>query len=169
MILHSFIEYLKYRWKAKGRHGIHSPFVYDLVEHVLLDKGPIERAYIIAYPSLPLCYENLASRIAAYYKYQTILLLPSQNTGSINQETDFLLLDESAYAVWCALFDEYFPLLKKESAVLIAGIHKTLQHTAEWKKLCADPRVRLSMDLFGVGLLFFKDEIKEQQYFILKY
>lgn len=25
-------EYIKYRWKAKGRHGIHSPFIYDFVD-----------------------------------------------------------------------------------------------------------------------------------------
>ncbi|MES2799200.1 MAG: class I SAM-dependent methyltransferase [Bacteroidota bacterium] len=29
-----FFEYIKYRWNAKGRHGIHSPFVYEI-----LDKG----------------------------------------------------------------------------------------------------------------------------------
>jgi predicted O-methyltransferase YrrM len=28
-------EYIKYRWKAKGRHGIHSPFVFDLVDKCL--------------------------------------------------------------------------------------------------------------------------------------
>lgn len=30
------LEYIKYRWKAKGRHGIHSPFVYDFVDKCLL-------------------------------------------------------------------------------------------------------------------------------------
>lgn len=28
-------EYIKYRWNAKRRHGIHSPFIYDLVDNAL--------------------------------------------------------------------------------------------------------------------------------------
>ena len=29
------VEYIKYRWKAKGRHGVHSPFVYDITDKCL--------------------------------------------------------------------------------------------------------------------------------------
>lgn len=28
-------EYIKYRWKAKGRHGTHSPFIYQFVDECL--------------------------------------------------------------------------------------------------------------------------------------
>jgi hypothetical protein len=34
--MHRFIQYLRYRLKAKSRHGIHSPFVYALVDQCLL-------------------------------------------------------------------------------------------------------------------------------------
>ena len=35
VLLNIVIEYIKYRWNAKGRHVIHSPFIYDLVDDAL--------------------------------------------------------------------------------------------------------------------------------------
>jgi predicted O-methyltransferase YrrM len=39
-VKHLFLifEYIKYRLKASTAHGIHSPFVYDFIAHVLKDK-----------------------------------------------------------------------------------------------------------------------------------
>ena len=36
MSFNQFIEYIKYRLKARNRHGIHSPFVYELIDKCLL-------------------------------------------------------------------------------------------------------------------------------------
>ena len=170
MSLHAFIEYLKYKWNAKGRHGVHSPFVYDLIDHVLLDHGPISREYIVEYPSLPLHYENMISRLAAYYNYQHIFCLPQPKENvSIVSGADLLLFSETVPLQWISMFDQYFSLLKPQGIVIVSGIHKTAEHSKEWHKLHNDERVKMSIDLYETGLLFFKPEFKEQQHFILKY
>lgn len=39
MTLHAFTAYIKYRLKAKSRHGIHSPFVYAFIDNCLGKKS----------------------------------------------------------------------------------------------------------------------------------
>ena len=165
MALHSFIEYLKYQWKAKGRHGTHSPFVYDLIDNVLLDKDYIRKEDVIQCPAVALKYENLICRIAVYYNYKDIVQLP----GAIQINTADLLIINGQPNEWAALFNEHIHCLKNESAVIITGIHKTPAHSTAWKKIATHDNVRMSIDLYGIGLLFFKEEFKENQHFILKY
>ncbi len=162
--MHAFIAYLKYTLKAKGRHGTHSPFVYDLVDHVLLDKGPLEKQFSVNCPSLELKYENLLCRIASHYNYQHIVCLP----GSVNKPVDMLVINAEP-ATWLMLLEENMHLLKNDSMVVIGGIHKTAAHSSNWKKLTAHNHVRMSIDLYGIGLLLFKQEFKEKQHFVLKY
>jgi hypothetical protein len=167
MSLHAVFEYLDYRWKAKSRHGVHSPFVYDLAEHVLLNKEVIDRAFIIECPQIPLKYENLISRVASRYRYSSVMR--PDNNSEIVPGTDMLLVEGVSPAEWLSLFNKYSGFLRNEGAVAITGIHKTIAHSNAWKMLCADERVRMSIDVYGVGLLFFRKEFKEKQHFILKY
>ena len=164
MSLHAFIAYLKYTWKAKGRHGTHSPFVYDLVDHVLLDKGPLKKQYNIHCPGLELKYENLLCRIAAYYNYDNIVCLP----GPINNQPSMFLINTEP-GTWLNLLAENIQLLQNDSMIVVSDIHKTTAHSSAWRKLATYNHVRMSIDLFGIGVLLFKQEFKERQHFTLKY
>ena len=42
--MNNLFEYIKYRWNAKSRHGIHSPFVYDLTDRCF--KITIDEAFM---------------------------------------------------------------------------------------------------------------------------
>lgn len=163
MTLHAFGQYLQYRWQSKTRHGVHSPFVYELIDKVLLDKSPLKQGYSIQCPGLELKYENLINRIAAYYHYNNIVYLPTEN-----KDADVLLI-QSAPTIWINTFKEHQHLFKDHCIVIVTDIHKTLSHTAEWNKLVADNNVRMSIDLYQIGLLLFRKEFKEKQHFILQY
>ena len=165
MTLHSFIEYLKYQWKAKSRHGVHSPFVYDFIDQVLLDKGYIKKEDAIKCPAVALKYENLVCRIAVYYNYKDIVQLP----GTTQSNPIDMLLISAIPNKWATLFIEHLHLLKNESVVIITNIHSSPAHSTAWKKLAAHDSVRMSIDLYEIGLLFFKKEFKEKQHFVLKY
>ena len=167
MALYSFIEYLKYRWKAMGRHGTHSPFVYDLIEHVLLDKSVLPKEFIVDIPESGLKYENLVSRICAYYKYTAKLFVPSDNNENVQAE--IIVVNGVKAKDWAKLLNKYAHLMKNNSAFIVTDIHKSLAQSGEWKKLCAHERVQMSIDVFGLGLLFFKEEFKVKQHFVLKY
>lgn len=54
------------------------------------------------------------------------------------------------------------------SVVVVAGVYKTAFHTAIWRSLHERPEVRLSIDLYRYGLLFFRDELREKQHFTLR-
>ena len=168
MSLHTFWEYLKYKWKAKGRHGTHSPFVYDFVEQVALNKHVIDKQYIIDDLNLPLRYENLISRMAAHYDYNNIMLVPMKNDRATTNRADVLIFDDAEPLLWTNLLKEHKPILNNNGAVVVINIHKSAIHTFGWQQLRNSNSVRMSMDLYSIGILFFKEEFKIQQHFILK-
>jgi hypothetical protein len=121
-------EYIKYLLKAKGRHGTHSPFVYNLVDKGLKGKVP------------------LRDKLTAYFGAESLVYMGSDSTQ------------------WQSFFDN-----RKSGTILVAQcIHRAEENAQSWNQLAADKAVKMSIDLFALGLLFFNDEFKEKQHFILK-
>ncbi len=57
----------------------------------------------------------------------------------------------------------------EQTVLIIHGIHQTETATANWNRLSRKAKIKLSIDLYSIGLLFFNEDIKEQQHFVLKY
>ncbi|MDR3678975.1 MAG: hypothetical protein P4L41_03340 [Flavipsychrobacter sp.] len=137
---------------AKTRHGVHSPFVYGFIEQVLLSTSvAVPQSPIIEGDtmSIPTRYQCLLGRINEYCKPRAIQIIPIDRIDSF--------------------IAEKLPLIGSDEVILAPSIHSTVEGSAAWARLINDPRVRLSIDLYGIGLLFFNKEFKEQQHFILKY
>ena len=52
--------------------------------------------------------------------------------------------------------------IQDDSIIIIDDIHLSQEMERAWKKIIAMPEVRLSIDLFRLGLLFFREEMQKQ-------
>ena len=80
--MNRFFEIIKYTWKAKGRHGIHSPFVYDLVDicfRIPVSKIIYDRA--AKKMDLPLSSVRLLLQLCKHLNYSHIIT----DTAEINE------------------------------------------------------------------------------------
>jgi predicted O-methyltransferase YrrM len=81
---------------------------------------------------------------------------------------DFAFLDGDHRAdATLTYFEQLLPYLHAESVVVIGDIHWSTAMETAWEQLLKHPSVSLSVDLFHFGVLFFRDEQRQQEHFTL--
>ena len=66
-------------------------------------------------------------------------------------------------------FNQIMSSIKEDTILIFDDIHWSQGMHKAWETIRTDKRVRLSIDLFFFGVVFFRKEFKEKQHFILKY
>lgn len=66
-------------------------------------------------------------------------------------------------------FEQIFPFLHAKSLVIFDDIHWSAEMEQAWEAIKADPRVKLTIDLFFIGLVFFDDAFKQPQHFTIRF
>ena len=191
--MNRFIEIIKYTWKAKGRHGIHSPFVYDLLDNCF--KIPVSKEKIIGISTKIKLHENTLRclmQLSKHLKFNTLLtetrlqtdievLAKELNIPSDIQNLSFFdQLEKEKHASVILLttdtrnddilnkVNELLPLLDENSLILIDGIRANDLAFSEWKQLKEKTEFHFSADVFHFGILA-KRSFQEKEQFILRY
>jgi len=146
MTLHAMHQLLMHKRKAMGRHGTHSPFVYGLIDTVLI---PVYREKTLSDK-----IEQLAIGLDNYCR--------STGYTTLGQGVQIIRLQDLPYSL---------PAVDNsaDTVLLLSDIHPTTAHTNEWQKLCDDSSVTLSLDLYHAGILFFSPRFKQKQHFFLRF
>ena len=155
-----FISLIKFYLSATNQHGVHSPFVYDYITKCLYKKE---------YLTLPIV-TRIILKSSIYFKYNSIRLL------SLNETIQHLLISNCPEITFTNLNadiifgstvnflseDINMKELQNDTMVLLDGIYRDKISSDNWKKLKKLEHVRVTIDLYYCGLLFFrKEQVKE--------
>jgi predicted O-methyltransferase YrrM len=66
-------------------------------------------------------------------------------------------------------FRQILPHINNDSILIFDDIHCSHEMEAAWDAIKADPAVRCSIDLFFIGIVFFRKEFMEKQHFMIRF
>ena len=192
-MLHILKSYIKFLWNSKNEHGVHSPFVFDLVTKCFYDKSK--------YPEYSLLNNNpkkirLLFRIIRYFKPKTILEIgnPTELDTNIfsseiisfedfeknklfnNDKTfdyrlstiDFIYFNQNeSQKTTLAYFELLLPTIKNDSVWMINDIHTSTENENTWDIIKKHPKVKVTIDTFQFGMVFFRAE-QEKEHFVIR-
>jgi hypothetical protein len=197
-LLLKYLHYYWVAANAKG-HGIHSPFVFKFIKEILNAKSAleqIENGMPVVKKILQEIEAASSSRLIPKIKLLIARLLQSYHpitifvTGdkkqfevdsTINKNASIELIesDESLDFAFIGAGQDEATMLQSASSlidkmhsnslVILHGIHADSNMDAAWNQLKQHANIRLTIDLFAIGVLFCRKEQKEKEHFIIRY
>jgi hypothetical protein len=197
-LLLKYLHYYWVAANAKG-HGIHSPFVFKFIQEILNSKSSLEQIEKNAPAVNKILQEiEAASSSKLHPKIKLVIarllqsnypvsfsvtgdMKPFEADSTINtnakigltqsvESIDFAFIGkgqnkETMLQSASRLIDK----MHSNSWVILHGLHADPNMEAVWDQLKKHANIRLTIDLFSIGILFCRKEQKEQEHFIIRY
>ena len=183
-------SYLYFLWKSTNQHGVHSPFVYNLVTKCFYNRN--QRA---SYPSIIAIHKDntpeirlknikLLNRLIAYLEYKKILILDNSwnfigqvlsidNSSTIYYsledlgQFDFIYLDIDQLKKHQKFLDILFSKVHNDSLLLLNSINKSKENQSIWEQLQNHPKAKVTINTYHFGFVFFRKE-QEKEHFVIR-
>ena len=180
---------LAYILKAKTQYNLHSPFVFDLYNEALLPRVDSKKLKINTLSGQERRNAALIYKLADHYAVKHIVLCGFQKgipfsewveielsglVGASNIDVRMLggkkksnLLIVCPIGCYAMLKEENEGFMSSDTIVVTTNIHDGRLAERQWDNLCFDSFNRLAVDLYSMGVVFYRKELSEERYTLL--
>ncbi|MGB6150692.1 MAG: hypothetical protein WBG48_01770 [Pricia sp.] len=163
--MRNILNQIKFRLTATNQHGVHSPFIYAYVTKCLYAKKKYSH----------IKSKNILLKSIAYFGAERVYLPPeNENIRNVIQH-EFLSVkfQDGPYDILFTGIRDAEALLQKTSeenaihnntVLLIDTINGDAAATSLWENIKVHPKVRVTVDLFYCGAVFFRKEQAKEHF-----
>ena len=128
---------LQFWLHARTRYSLHSPFLFDLYDRVLLARVEQGRE---AVPRRDRRYRDMVYKMSDFFAMRTVSTTPDTTALAGSQVVD--------------------------RAIVVRCPHRSRQSEKEWETLCANANYNIAIDLFDVGLVLHNPHLLPQHFLL---
>ena len=184
--MNRLLSYLTFWWYSKNEHGVHSPFVFDLVTKCFYDTNTKNNYPIFKKKDSK---TQFLLRLGLYFKYKQSYIDASIKTNfevalrsqsvvkKFNTIEDLIYLSKltpQSPCIICVNMNtinthvllNFFKECHRDSIILIPSIRKNKINYKSWNQLNSSSKVSVSIDTYYWGLLFFRTEQLKEHFTI---
>jgi hypothetical protein len=164
--------YINYKLFSNSLHGTHSPFVYKFLEDVVYNTNAIhsDTIYLNDQMNRSKKYNDLLIRMVDYFKISSVLSSKNLSVQEFKQTINsidainLLILNKAEFTY--EIFEHSLSKVNECSIIVVEGIRSTDEHLNHWKKIQADQRAIVTIDLFEIGIVFFRTQQPKENFLI---
>lgn len=169
--LYKYCNYYFIASNGKG-HGVHSPFVFNFITSVLNSKEFSQE------DDNADKYRTLVNCMVAFYKPIALMELELNplNKANVLEEIEkvntiglFYLKQNKNTADLMLYFNAAIKKVNTHSIVIFENIHNSKEMETSWENIKMHKEVKLTIDVFKLGIVFFRKEQLEKENFIIRF
>ena len=162
-MLYRLFAFIKFRLSSRNQHGVHSPFVYRFITKCLYAAPHFTRSKS----------HNILLKTIAYFELDQVQLVPPniavekeiskylKGVSFTNTSNELIFIDRLEKET----IDEYIvnnDNIANDTIVFVNKISQTKDTHKFWESIKELKQVKVTLDLFYCGLVFFrKEQVKE--------
>lgn len=163
-MLYRIRTYLQFLWNSKNEHGVHSPFVFQLVTQCFYDKIKLNPYF----PNLETKTKkgNFLNRLFHYFQFQDGIYI-SENKKTPPSKVDFIFIDIASLIKNNIELDQIIALANNETCIIFENPHFSKISDRQWKMMVSNPNVNVTIDVYLFGFVFIRNQ-QEKEHFVIR-